>query len=64
MRSWDFPSGCPEALFQNHGYLADLADRFPSHADKFHFAGSAVYMPVFEEKDFSAPTLKVFLASR
>ena len=51
-------------LFQNHGDLADLADRFPLHAHKFHYAGSAVSMPVFEEKDFSAPTLKVFLASR
>jgi len=51
-------------LFQNHGYLADLADRFPSQSHKFHYTGSAVSMPVFGEKDFSAPTLKVFLASR
>lgn len=51
-------------LFQNHGDLARLAKKYPSHAHKFCYAGSAVQMPVTEDKDFSTPNLRVLFPTR
>ena len=51
-------------LFQNHADMQALAGRFPKLAGRFFYAGSAVSMPVVQDKSFATEYLRVLLVAR
>ncbi|HEU4885888.1 MAG TPA: glycosyltransferase [Longimicrobium sp.] len=51
-------------LFQNRGDLAWMAARFPRHAAKMSYIGSAVSVPATGERDYDASPLGVLLVTR
>jgi glycosyltransferase involved in cell wall biosynthesis len=51
-------------LFQNHADLATVVKWFPQHEKKIFYIGSAVEVPVCEEKDFTVSPLRVLLVAR
>lgn len=51
-------------LFQNHGDLRWMAERFPRYAGKMSYIGSAVSVPPGGERDYDAVPLRVLLVTR
>ena len=51
-------------LFQNHGDMRWMAERFPRYAAKMSYIGSAVSVPPAGERDYDAVPLRVLLVTR
>jgi glycosyltransferase involved in cell wall biosynthesis len=51
-------------LAQNHSDYQSLIERFPKLSSKFVYIGSAVSIPVVDQKDFFQPKIRVLLVAR
>lgn len=51
-------------LFQNHADMQALAARFPTLAERFYYAGSAISMRIVQDKSFTTAPLRVLLVAR